>query len=240
MRFAKYFYESVLEILFPSLCIGCGKNTPSGEAVCADCFSSIPLNDSLFCGKCGARLPACAGRPYGQKICHFDFPFLLGAATTYTNGTARSLIRDLKFGFIGNSAAPLAKLLTAYAEKTGIGGKDWIVVPIPLGAKRLRKRGFNQAALIGKIFAGHFGLEICENILSRIKETSPQSEIEKFGMRVKNVADCFEVASPEKAVGKNIIIIDDVSTSGATFFEAASALKKCGARKIIALAAAKG
>jgi len=236
MRFPVYFFTSFLEVLFPSLCLKCGKNVDSGKALCAKCFADIPLNRSLFCGSCGARLP------YGQKICHFGFPYILGAAADYKNETARNLVRELKFGFIKSSASQLAELLAVYSENTGFVGteNDWIVIPVPLGKKRLRQRGFNQAALIADIFAERFSLETEKGALLRKKETEPQSEIKNFESRVKNAENCFEVVAPEKISGKNIIIIDDVSTSGATFFEAASSLKKAGARKIFALAAAKG
>jgi len=228
------FFDSVLDIFFPSLCIKCGKNINSREVICLPCFENIPLNKSLFCGSCGARLP------YGKKICHFDFPYILGAATTYKDETARSLVRELKFGFIKNAAHPLANLLACYVENTGFAGDDFIVVPIPLGAKRLRRRGFNQAALIAKIFAEHFSLTVEKEGFVRQKETKPQSEMKNFESRLENARGCFRVTAPEKFSGRNIILIDDVSTSGATFLEAADSLKKSGAKKIVALAAVKG
>lgn len=243
------FFDSALDVFFPSLCIKCGKNINGRGVICVSCFENIPLNKSLFCGRCGARLP------YGKKICHLDFPYVLGAATTYKNEAARDLIRELKFGFIKNAAQPLAKLLISYAENTGfvdnfasqnrgltqnVTGNDWVVVPVPLGAKRFRRRGFNQSALIAKIFAGHFSLAVEEKGFARQKETRPQSEMENFESRLENARNCFRVTSPENFSGRNIILIDDVSTSGATFLEAAESLKKSGAKKIIALAAVKG
>ncbi len=226
--------DSALDILFPPICSACGRDIAGENAVCGACFSSMPLNGSLFCGKCGARLPD------GEKICHFDHPFILGAATAYKNGTARNMIRDLKFGFIRNSAPQLAELMTIYFKNTGPAGKDWIVIPVPLGKKRFRKRGFNQAELLADIFAKNFSMAAEKKALIREKETEPQSEIKDFASRAENAKSCFAVTDPGRIAGKNIILIDDVSTSGATFFEAASSLKKAGARKIIALAAAKG
>ncbi len=249
------FFDSILDIFFPSLCIKCGECVNGREIICFPCLESISLNKSLFCGSCGARLPAVAsakaGLPYGKKVCHFDFPYILGAATTYKNETARDMVRELKFGFIRNTANPLAKLLISYVENichSRAGGNpviyftenNWVVVPIPLGAKRLRKRGFNQSILIAEIFAEHFSLAVEKEGFIRHKETMPQSEMENFESRIKNTRNCFKVTAPEKFSGKNIILIDDVSTSGATFFEAADSLKKSGAKKIIALAAVKG
>ncbi len=233
------FFDYILDIFFPSLCIKCEKSINGRETICLPCLESIPINKSFFCGRCGARLP------YGKKICHFDFPYILGAAATYKNETARDLVRELKFGFIRNAARPLAKLLISYVENMGLADyfasqNDWIVVPIPLGAKRMRQRGFNQAALIAEIFAERFSLVVEKEGFIRQKETKPQSEMENLESRLENARNCFKVTAPEKFSGRNIILIDDVSTSGATFLEAAESLKKSGVKKIIALAAVKG
>ncbi|MDP3892653.1 ComF family protein, partial [Nocardioides sp.] len=123
---------------------------------------------------------------------------------------------------------------------TGFMENGWVVVPIPLGAKRMRQRGFNQAALIAEIFAEHFSLVVEKEGFVRQKETRPQSEMENLESRLENARNCFKVTAPEKFSGRNIILIDDVSTSGATFLEAAESLKKSGAKKIVALAAVKG
>lgn len=228
------FLNSLFDIIFPSACIKCEKSIGGGETICQPCLKNIPTNKSLLCGECEARLPC------NKKICHFDFPYILGAAADYKNETTRNLVRELKFGFVKNAARPLANMLVAYAENLNFIDDNWFVVPIPLGKSRLRKRGFNQSLLIAEFFAGHFSLPIEKKILVRSKETKPQSEMKNSEARLKNIKGCFAVAVPEKVAGRNIILIDDVSTSGATFLEAASSLKKSGAKKIIALAAAKG
>ncbi len=233
----KYFHrvlDSILDVFFPQSCLGCSLEIQRGEIVCHACFEKISVNKFLHCGKCGARLPE------GKKICHFDFPYILGAAAEYQDKTVRFIVKALKFGFTKNAARQLAELLIACSENIDLAGDDWLVVPIPLGKKRMRKRGFNQAELIAKIFAEHFSLEIEKSALIRSKETEPQSEMKNFESRIENAEGCFGAVHPEKFSGRNIILIDDVSTSGATFFEAASYLKKSGVKKIIALAAAKG
>ncbi|MEK7546625.1 MAG: double zinc ribbon domain-containing protein [Patescibacteria group bacterium] len=239
-NYFRSFIHSVLSVLFPPVCAGCGKNIDGGEIVCRFCFGKITLNKSLFCGKCGARLPE------NKKICHPDFPYILGAAASYKDDVPRRLVHELKFKFVKDAARPLAEILIAYAKNLNLAESlpaqagGWLVVPVPLGKKRLRRRGFNQADLIAEIFAGHFGLEAEKGGLVRLKETKPQSEMDNFESRLKNAKGCFAVVAPEKFAGRNIFLVDDVTTSGATFFEAAVSLKKAGARKIIALAAVKG
>lgn len=222
-----------LDLLFPPLCLNCRQSVKSGEAVCDLCFSNIKIFKTFFCGKCRLRLAE------SKKICHQDFPYLLGAAADYQNETVKYLVQNLKFGFVRSAARPLASLLVMCAEIIGYPLTGFVVAPIPLSKMRGRQRGFNQSFLIAKIFAEHFNLELNPDMLAREKNTRPQSEIEDFEKKRENVKNCFSVKEPNSIQGKNIILIDDVVTSGATLFEAANALKRAGAKKIIAFAAAK-
>jgi len=226
------FFDRLLDLIFPPRCLSCQKNLGCG-VICDDCLSKIKINQTLFCGKCGARLP----QP--KKICHKNFPYLLGAATNYENEIAKNLIHSLKFQYIKAAAQPLGNLLIQYTEALSLPLKNFIVIPIPLSKKRLRGRGFNQAELIAKIFAEHFELPPETNLLVRTKNAKPQSEIKNLKERLLNVKDCFAVINQESVASKNILLIDDVITSGATLLEATAALKNAGARKIIALAVAK-
>lgn len=228
-------FNFLLRILFPPRCVGCGMYLTEDGALCPICRDAITLDDVLRCGRCGARLPN------GKKICHFDVPYVLGAATNYREPAVRGLIHALKFSGVRISAGVLAGLMSDYASRV----KDWlpapqdaVVVPIPLGAYRFRERGFNQAELIARAFAKHYGCPLA-GALVRIKETGPQSELEDNARRKENVRGCFAVAAEYSFTGKRVILIDDVSTSGATLSEAAHTLVAAGARKIIALVAAR-
>src|SRR3989344_1214947 len=88
--------DSFLEIFFPSLCVSCGGHITGRETICASCLEKIPLNKSLFCGKCEARIPpACRQGRENKKICHHDFPYILGAAANYKNELVRDIVREL-------------------------------------------------------------------------------------------------------------------------------------------------
>lgn len=224
--------KDFVNAVFPQKCVGCGKAV-GGETVCADCFSGIPINSALFCGKCRARLPL------GKRTCHKDFPYVLGAATDYGNATVKNLIHQLKFNYIRGSARPLGKLLAKYASSLPIKLENFVVVPVPLSAKRFRERGFNQSELIAKIFSEKLGLSLETKALLRPKYAKPQSEARGSAERKENVRGCFSVSRGELIRGKDIILIDDVTTSGATFLEAATTLKHGGARRLLALAIAR-
>jgi len=114
----------------------------------------------------------------------------------------------------------------------------WLIVPVPLHSRRKRERGFNQAKLLAEIVARHFNLTLIE-ALKRIKNTKPQAKIKDIEKRMKNISNCFVIKNPEMIQGKNIILVDDVFTSGATMNEAVKILKQNGAKKVIALVLAK-
>ena len=219
-----------MDALFPRECLGCHIAVKDG-VICKDCNAGIVLNSSLFCGKCKARIHS------SLKICHKDFPYILGGAASYDNETVKALVHYLKFRGIRGAAEPLAKITYEYISKLEIDLSDYIIIPIPLSKKRLRERGFNQSELIGEILAALLNICIKTEILVRTKDTSPQSTTENAIERRANVSGCFWAAKDSLAE-KNIILIDDVTTSGATFFEAALAAKSAGAKKIMSIAAA--
>lgn len=227
------FFDRILDLIFPPPCLSCKANVGGEETICRRCFGGIVLNQTLFCGRCSARLPD------QKKICHADYPYILGAATEYNNEAARSLIKGLKFQFAKKAARPLGELLARYTESLELPLKGFITIPIPLSQKRLRQRGFNQSELIAGIFADHFSLPLESHCLVKPKNTKPQSETKGLDERKENIKNCFRVENAEKIVGKKIILIDDVTTSGATLFEAAKTLKTAGAKKIIALTVAR-
>ncbi len=112
-----------------------------------------------------------------------------------------------------------------------------VIIPIPLYRSKLRKRGFNQSLLIAHTM--HLGIPILENTLLKTKPTSSQTAQKNHEAREMNIQESFEVRTPADVRAKNIILIDDVITSGATMREAARVLKLAGARRIIGIAAAR-
>ncbi|MDP3726518.1 MAG: phosphoribosyltransferase family protein [bacterium] len=110
-----------------------------------------------------------------------------------------------------------------------------LIVPIPLHTKRLRARGFNQAELIAREFVAlDTSFSVCTDALVRIKDTESQTKMKNREERIKNVTGCFKVSSPEKIKERNIILIDDVYTTGATLNEARGTLLHAGAREVLA------
>ncbi|HUC31377.1 MAG TPA: ComF family protein [Candidatus Paceibacterota bacterium] len=225
-------FNFIGDIFFPPACVGCGDSIARG-VLCDTCRKGIDMFDTLFCGTCSARLPE------QKKICHKDAPYLLGAAGQYDDGALRALIHALKFQGIAGAAEPLAGILVEYVARLDLDLKDFTVMPVPLSTKRARARGFNQSALIARPFAETLGLPFDDRVLTRVEHRKPQSETEDIFERRENIRGCFALADGAEVQGKKVILIDDVTTSGTTFNEAAHVLKTGGAKKILALAVAK-
>lgn len=223
-------WDFLLDLIFPPRCVNCRSYTPSKIFVCEICFSKIKILSGIYCGNCRSRLPD------GTKHCHKDFPFVLCGATDYSDPTIRKMVRGIKFHGLKDLSKPFSELLISYLEREKI--KADIIVPIPLGPKRKRERGYNQSELIAQIVSERTGIVLLD-ALKRLRETKPQSELTGINERISNVLDSFMLKEDINVKGKDIILLDDVFTSGSTMLQASKALKGGGARRIYALAVSK-
>lgn len=224
---------ALLDLIFPPRCVHCRAYLEDGRALCADCRRWIVLHRTFFCGKCRAR------RYSARELCHRGFPFLLGAAGEYEDPIMQGLIRSLKFHFVRAAAEPLGAILATYAARLRVSGSYDVILPIPLSRRRRRERGFNQSELIAQSFSTLSGIAVDTSVLQRSRHAPPQSGLRGEAERRANVAGSFDVVLPAAIRGRNIILLDDVITSGATMFEAANVLRTAGIKNILALAAAK-
>ncbi|MFH0890915.1 MAG: hypothetical protein V1856_02705, partial [Candidatus Liptonbacteria bacterium] len=185
------FVSALKDVLFPARCARCREIIAAG-AVCERCYLEMEPYNFLRCGNCRARLPA------KEKICHKDWPFVLGAAADYKNETVQSLVKALKFDYITDAAEPLAELIFQFVQTLPDGiFNNGVIVPIPLHPARMRKRGYNQSELIAKLFAKKINLGIRTDIIARTKSTKPQSELRSQEGRVHNVENCFAIKNRE-------------------------------------------
>jgi ComF family protein len=205
-------------------------------------FAGISVSADVLCCGCWSRLePAPGGRflmrpAAGAGNVPLVSPF-------HTNDELLELVRFLKFSG-GRSAAPalawwMAAALGDYLGKPP-GGDSFhpVLVPVPLHPKREKRRGYNQAALLAHGVAGRLGLEVDSRILVRIRNTKAQSTLES-GERAANVEGAFGLACPDLVTSKNIILVDDLVTTGETVLACAAALEGAAPRSISVLAAGR-
>ncbi len=232
--------QRLLDLLFPPRCAHCGA---AGEPLCAACRSAIRQPPTPRCARCdlpllgavGPRCPACAALARASASPALE---RIVVASVY-EGTVGSAIRALKFRRQRRLAQPLAHLLAEAARQAGLAAD--LIIPMPLHIARRRARGYNQAALLARPLARALGIPLQEVALARIRATQPQTRLSRSDRRI-NVAGAFALTSPAAAsllAGKRILLVDDVTTTGATLEAAAEALLSASPATICALAVAR-
>lgn len=145
------------------------------------------------------------------------------ALSRYTDTRIRALIHEAKFHGNTKAFSLLSVLVRTYLEKSSV--QIDIVVPIPLSRARMRARGYNQVFEVLRATQSHIpNMVIATDILMRTRDTRPQTELPR-NERLVNVSDAFGVTHEDKITGKHILVIDDVSTTGATLLAAKAALQ---------------
>jgi ComF family protein len=226
--------EQFLSLLFPSRCASCGepRRGVGGGGICAPCWRDLPTLDAAeTCPRCalptgGGTCRGCERRPP---------PLERAAAVGPYAGSLKRLVAAYKFEGWDLLAPPAASLMAALARRTRLSEGVDAVAPIPSTRGRNRRRGYDPADLLAVETARRLGLP-GKNLLERIRETVPQSDL-PASKRAANVAGAF-TARPA-AAGQSILLVDDVVTTGATAFSAASALRGAGAREIRLLVLAR-
>lgn len=207
----KKLIHTFLNFLFPQKCVGCGKEN---EILCNECLTKIDYPDG-------------APRQY------------IFAAAAYHDAYVKKTIWLLKYRGVKLLAKPMAELITRRIFKNNVRYKNYIIIPIPLSKKRLRERGFNQSELIAKHIAAKMSIMIKTDVLYKKIHTESQVSIKDRAKRLNNIKGSFAVKNREAVKNKNIILIDDVCTTGATISEARKVLREAGAKKIIGAVAAR-
>jgi len=247
----KYIKTFLLDLIFPRFCLGCQKEMASKQSVlvCDACFGKITLNSGVQCHICGLRISV----PEGHKKCHKKTPLRgLFAASHYENPILKEMIHRFKYQSVESLKKPLAELIIAYIAKELLIDKlaNSVLVPIPLTLKRKINRGFNQSELLTKEIGKFLNCPVI-NLLKRKKFTSPQAEISDWQKRKENISGAFclnpkligsgnQSDQSDQSGLKKVILVDDVSTSGATLEEAARVLIQAGIEEIYGLVVAKG
>ena len=163
-----------------------------------------------------------------------DPPPVEGIRVPYLmQGTIREGVHSLKYRNVRAAAPTLAGLLGPSLEPAPPGDA---LVPMPLHRKRLRRRGYNQSALLAREVGKLTGLPVEENVLVRTRDTPPQVGL-SYAERVRNVAGSFACAGDVE--GRSFILVDDVVTTGSTMFACAETLKAAGAASVWGLALAR-
>lgn len=204
----------LLNCLFPKKCYGCGVNK---TWLCRTCFSKIK-------------------KYQGQVPRHLQNVDKLIITSEYNDPVLKEIIQAFKFNFNTELVIPLTALLYSKIDLATLN-KNYLIVPIPLHKKRRAWRGFNQSELIADELGKLTGWVVNKNLI-KIKKTKEQAGL-KETRRLSSQLGVF-IWKGLNLNGQDVILLDDIITSGATISQAALVLKQVGAGEIVAMAVAKG
>ncbi len=241
-RMIKKIHKFILDTLFPISCLNCRKE---GSWLCPECLEKIKLLPFQVCPLCekiatekGRVCSRCRGKTSAEKgLLPIDG---LLTAVKYSESNISHLVHLYKYSLIFDLSVPLGKLLVKSFIRNNLPLPDFII-PVPLHARRLRWRGFNQAELlswhISQNITPAFSIPVLSDLLIRKKYTLPQMKIKNYGERQKNIRGAFRISLKDPAIvkdikGKRILLIDDIATTGATLLECGNLLKKNGVKEI--------
>jgi len=223
--------EALLDLFFPPRCPGCGR---VGFTFCDACQGRIEPPTAPACIRCGHPAEA-AGADDLCPTCR-ETPSSLNriASSAIFAHPLRDAILELKYNDGRSLARPLGARMAA-AWRQGNFTAD-VIIPVPLHAARLAERGYNQSALLARIVSREAGVPIDETVLVRTKATQQQATLKALERR-KNVEDSF--ACRGDVAGKNVVLVDDVCTTGSTLEACAVALRAAGAASVWAFTLAR-
>ena len=219
--------DAFFELLYPLRCLVCDEPTIE-YGCCDDCKDKINTISNDMCLYCGNESKFCE---CNKIVYHFD-----GITAPYFNeGYAQQTVYDLKFNRKFNCLKPFGKEMARFAKKSfGIENIDFICY-VPASKESLYKRGFNQSELFAREIADWLKIEIKHNLLLKKDTVKTQHRKRTIEDRFKNVRNGFKAT--EKLNGKNILLVDDIKTTGATIDECARQLKFAGAERVYCVVA---
>lgn len=209
-----------LDLLFPPRCALCGRH---GADLCLDCADALPRAELPRCPRCWSPLrPASKCRRCGGP----DRLALEWLRSPYVfEEGARDLVHALKYRHRSGLASSMGQLMAR--SLGGMPAPINVVVPVPLHPRRQRARGYNQALLLAGEVSRRLDVPLVAGALARRVNTPPQAKAAGAGARRRNVAGAFE-GRPGAVAGQRVLLVDDVTTTGATLDACARVLLSSG------------
>jgi ComF family protein len=232
--------HAALDLLFPPLCMSCRGRVSEPHSLCAACWSAISFIEGALCARCGIPFDV---DPIGETVCGGclakPHAFDRARALFRYDDASKAMILSFKHGDRLDQAPAFARWL----DRTGrpLLAEAELIVPVPLHRWRLWKRRYNQAAVLAGLLARLCAKPHEPLALERKRATPSQGEMASAKARRRNVLGAFRVPPARIAAvrGRNVLLVDDVFTTGATLDACARALKRAGAARVDALTLAR-
>lgn len=233
--------QSLLKLIYPPRCISCGGAVSDDFSLCGPCWAQTPFIDGLVCDRCGLPLQG-PGAQDAETLCdqclRVARPWRKGRAAMVYEGKAR----DLVLAFKNAGREELARAAGPWLARAGgdLIGKDSLVLPVPLHWRRLLGRRYNQSALLARAFAREVGCDCLVDGLVRVRATQ---RLDGLSSEARASELRGAIATHPRRINqvkeRNVVLVDDVFTSGATFSACAAACHAAGAKNVHILALAR-
>ncbi len=222
-------FRQAIDLVFPQTCVHCERE---GQLLCGGCLEDAARIGNEACRTCGVQLE------FGSRCgkCAEAPPALARVTAVFQfEGAMRDAVHALKYRDLRAIAPQLGAELAAdvHARHRNID----VVAPVPLHRRRLRSRGYNQAELLARPVAARLGVPVSPDLLTRVTDNPPQAKARNEAARSAGVRNAFAASS--EALGKRVLLIDDVATTCSTLDACARALRRAGAKSVRAAVLAR-
>jgi ComF family protein len=236
--FARRFAGAALNTLYPPTCLACRAATAAHGALCPRCWNAMRFIERPFCERLGTPFEQDLGAGLLSPQAMADPPVFARARAVarFEDGPVRTLAHRLKYSDRAELARPIACWMTRAGAD--ILAEADLLTPVPLHPLRLWRRRFNQAASLTREISRQTGKPCDLAALLRVKATASQVGLSR-AQRAENVQGAFRAADGAPVRGRNIVLVDDILTSGATANAASRALLRAGAKRVDVLVFAR-
>lgn len=218
--------NQAVSILYPPCCPICGKIISQGFFVCPSCRKELPWIRGSICLICGRNVPE--GEPLCGDCLDRAHDFDICRAMCLYDDRMRQVLSELKYHHRRDIGTALGKLLAEYGRELVRAWEIDMIVPVPVHKSRLKKRGYNQAAVVAGECARLWQLPVNERAVVRKRKTKAMKELDRRE-RADSLRQAFE-SGPSPVMGRRVLVIDDIYTTGSTLDAVSHVLKENGAR----------
>lgn len=222
MKSLKALSEGIADLFFPACCPVCGRHLVQGEeGICLHCLADMPrLRFSEHGGNSEVEKLFLGSRIVESAVSMFRY----GRLSPYSE-----ILKDVKYRNVPMLAKTLGKCFAREIAETDFFADMDVIVPVPLYKRKMNKRGYNQSRFFADGLSEKSGLPVAENLLMAVRDHGSQTFLGTDARR-RNVEGVF--SANKEAQGKNIILADDVITTGSTLLACCDALQKIGVAKV--------
>lgn len=236
MTFWQKIQYGLLSFFFPRTCMACKRDLPYDcqALLCGDCSAHLQKPGKLICKRCGVELKSGGAHCFncrGSKETKFKCKLIRSAFVF--NTSSRALVHALKYQGADYAGKYMGRLMAVRFKELPELAQVEVLVPVPLFTSRVRKRGYNQSEVLARELGRCLQLPVDTTSLVRVRNTVSQTKLGR-NARLENMTGAFVYKNPLAIKRKTVLLIDDVATTGATLEGCAQALKKAGAKRVLA------